>query len=64
MSTESLDRKTQATLALHDFGTREGATARLVKRQMLGEGFTLEEIAEAAKNYGSYDPSDRYDPSV
>lgn len=49
-----LDRATQALLALHDLGSRENATANGVKRAMLDEGFTLEEIAEAARSYGSH----------
>lgn len=51
--TEQLPRKTQALLSLHDHGSREGATANTVRRAMLAEGFSLEEIAEAAKSYGS-----------
>lgn len=47
-----IDRKTQALLALHDLGSREGATASKVKKAMIDEGFTLEEIAQAAKSYG------------
>lgn len=54
MSNEKLDRETQAALALHDLGSREGATARSVKQAMLDEGFTLEEIARAAEKYGSH----------
>ena len=46
-------RKQQALLALHDHGSREGATAKTVRRAMLDEGFSDEEIAEAAKAYGS-----------
>lgn len=49
MTTKPLDRKTQVLLALHDHGTRDGATARKVKQAMLDEGFTLDEIAEGAK---------------
>lgn len=47
-----IDRKTQALLALHDHGSREGATAAKVRSAMIDEGFTLSEIAEAAKSYG------------
>lgn len=51
---EPLDRATEALLALHDLGTRENATAHGVKNAMLKEGFTLQEIAQAAKTYGSH----------
>jgi hypothetical protein len=44
-----ITRKTKAFLALYDLGSRDGATARKVKAQMLEEGFTLQEIAEAVK---------------
>ena len=44
-----LDRITMARLAIHDFGTRDGATARSIRDAMLNEGFTLAEIAEAAR---------------
>lgn len=47
-----LTREVQAILALHDFGTRHGATAHSVRQAMLDEGFTLAEIAKAAKDYG------------
>jgi len=47
-----IDRKTKALLALHDLGTRDGATARKVWKQMEEEGFSKEEIAEAVKSYG------------
>lgn len=47
-----LDRKTKAMLSFHDHGTREGATASRVKRAMLDEGFTIQEIAEAVQSYG------------
>lgn len=53
MREKKIDRKTQALLALHDHGSREGATAAKVRKAMLGEGFTLEEIDQAAKGYGN-----------
>jgi hypothetical protein len=52
MSEKNLDRKTRALLALHDHGTRDGATAHKIKQSMLDEGFTLAEIREAAKEMG------------
>lgn len=45
-------RKEAALLALHDHGSRDGATASKVKSAMIKEGFTLEEIREAALSYG------------
>lgn len=47
-----LDRKTKALLSFHDHGSREGATAIRVKKAMLDEGFTIQEIAEAVQSYG------------
>lgn len=46
--TVNKERLQRAILALHDHGTRDGATATIVKEVMLKEGFTLEEIAAAA----------------
>lgn len=53
-STE-LDRETKALLALHDLGSRDGATARSVRQAMLDEGFTREEVEKAAQRYGSHE---------
>ncbi len=50
---EEPSRKQQALLALHDYGSRDGATHRSVLAAMEREGFTKAEIAEAAKAYGS-----------
>ncbi|GHC12748.1 hypothetical protein GCM10007291_07570 [Gemmobacter nanjingensis] len=44
-----INRQERAILALHDYGTRPGATAKSVKDAMLKDGFTLEEIAYAAR---------------
>ncbi len=41
-------RLERALIALHDYGSREGATAKKVQRQMKADGFTLEEIVRAA----------------
>jgi len=54
LADEKLDRMTAALLALHDYGSRDNATSASVKQCMLDEGFTLEEIAAAARRYGSY----------
>lgn len=43
------DRIQRAIIALHDYGTREGATAAKVKKQMKEAGFTADEIAKAAQ---------------
>lgn len=48
-NTPSLSRIDRAVLALHDYGTREGATGKKVFNQMLNAGFTKKEIAEASK---------------
>jgi hypothetical protein len=53
MNDEALSRKRQAILALHDLGSRDGATARSVRAAMQREGFSDAEIAEAARAYGS-----------
>lgn len=53
MNEDNLSRRKQALLALHDFGSREGATAANVRRAMQDEGFSDAEIAEAAQAYGS-----------
>lgn len=37
--------------ALHDLGSREGATARGVRAQLKCEGFTPAEIAEAVEKF-------------
>ena len=50
---EALDRKTAALLALHDYWSRDKATMASVRDGMLSEGFTLEEIAQAARDYGA-----------
>lgn len=44
-----VNRQERAIIALHDYGTRTGATAKSVKDAMLKDGFTLEEIAHAAR---------------
>ena len=48
----SASRKERAICALYDYGTREGATAASVRRQMKAAGFTAAEIAEAAQEMG------------
>lgn len=40
-------RLERAIIALHDYGSREGATAKKVRRQMLDQGFTNKEISAA-----------------
>lgn len=52
-SATALSRIDRAVIALHDYGTREGATAAKVKRQMKDAGFTPEEIVQAAKKMGA-----------
>lgn len=47
--TKELSRIDRAVLALHDHGTREGATAKSVMRAMKRDGFTEAEIAAAAE---------------
>ncbi len=37
----------RAIIALHDYGTREGATAHSVKAALRNDGFTLDEIMAA-----------------
>lgn len=44
-----INRQERAVIALHDYGTRPGATAKSVRDAMLKDGFTLEEIADAAR---------------
>lgn len=46
-NTPSLPQIDRAILALHDYGTREGATAKSVMRQMEKAGFTKAEILKA-----------------
>jgi len=53
MNEDTLSRKQQPLLALRDLGSRDGATAKRVRIAMLEEGFSDEEIADAAKAYGS-----------
>lgn len=48
MNVKSLDRHTQALLALHDYGTRDGATVSSILTAMVKDGFTREEIAAAS----------------
>lgn len=50
---ESISRKQRAFIALHDLGSREGATAASVRAGMLKEGFTLAEIRTAVEEYAS-----------
>lgn len=50
---EKISREQRALIALHDLGTREGATAESVRRGMLKEGFTLSEIRTAIETYAS-----------
>jgi len=42
------ERIQRAILALHDYGTRDGATPETVKAAMVKDGFTKEEMAQAA----------------
>ena len=41
-------RLERAIIALHDYGSREGATAKGVRKQMMGAGFTNKEINAAS----------------
>lgn len=43
------ERVLRCILAIHDLGTRQGATAKGVSAALAKEGFTKEEIAEAIK---------------
>lgn len=45
---EDLSRVEKAKIALWDYGSRPGATAKNIRRNMKNAGFTSEEIAEAA----------------
>lgn len=45
-------RDEMALIALHDHATRNGATKTSVLRGMRYDGFTSEEVAKAASNYG------------
>lgn len=49
----SKDRLNRAVIALHDHGTREGATKKTVTDGMTRDGFSLEEIAAAAQEMNS-----------
>lgn len=44
-----MDRIDRAIIALHDHGSREGATTASVMAAMKRDGFTAQEVAEAAK---------------
>lgn len=46
----SEERTLAAKAALHDFGTRPGATAKKVVRQMREAGFSLDEIKAVLGN--------------
>lgn len=46
--TMEVTRIERAMIALHDYGTREGATAKKVRKQMMADGFTNKEIDAAA----------------
>lgn len=48
MGSAPISRRAQAILALHDFGSREGATTAKVIEQMKAAGFTEKEMAQAA----------------
>ena len=50
---ERLQRLQRAIIALHDYGSREGATAAWVRQKMKADGFTAKEISEAAKKMGA-----------
>lgn len=45
----TITRLERAIITLHDYGSREGATAEKVRRQMLNDGFTNKEISAAAR---------------
>lgn len=47
--TERTERENRALITLHDLGTRDGATASSVRRGMLKEGFTNDEIRKAVE---------------
>lgn len=46
--TDGLTREQQASIALHDFASRDGATTARVMKQMKAAGFSAAEIAKAA----------------
>ena len=46
---ETISRADRALIALHDHGTRDGATARSVMAAMKKDGFTDEEIRAATE---------------
>lgn len=48
MTDDAITRAARAQIALYDLGSRPGATAASVKKTMLKDGFTLDEIAKAA----------------
>lgn len=45
------ERITRAVLAIHDYGTRDGATAARVSAALQKEGFTREEIIAAVERF-------------
>lgn len=47
------ERLERAITALHDYGSREGATAAWVRQKMKEDGFTAKEISEAAMKMGA-----------
>lgn len=48
-----MNREQKADVALWDYGSRSGATAKSVKANMMKDGFTTEEIIAAVKRaYG------------
>ena len=47
----TLDRETRIKLAIHDYGTRDGASAKKVVAALRKDGFTAEEIAKAIREW-------------
>lgn len=46
---KTIDHIDLAVMALHDYGTRDGATAKKVMKQMRAAGFNDKEIAQATE---------------
>lgn len=49
MDPVTIDRIDRAIIAIHDHGTREGATSKSVTKALKKDGFTPEEIAKTVK---------------
>lgn len=57
MTDGEITRAEQALIALHDYGSRAGATARKIMANMRAAGFTEAEISAAATTmHGEHSP--------